>query len=118
MVITSVWLPYLQREYSCEKSTLTGCSANTGGNSTWTIVATSLYSSPSTLLPGVARTAVSVGHGGSTVNPVVTVVNGATSRWAATRLSPAAHEGPPSTTAVALPSLSCSTEKLGPLFVV
>ena len=81
-------------------------------------MATSLYSSPSTLLSGVASTAVSVTLGGSTVNPVVTVVNGAVSRCAETRLCPAAHEGPPSTTAVALPSLSSSTEKLGPLFAL
>src|SRR4051812_13264282 len=93
---------------------LTGSSANTGGNSTWKIVATSLKTSPSILLAGVANTPGVVSLGGSTVNPVVTVVNGADSRCAATRLSPAAQEGPPITTAVAFPSLSSSTEKLGP----
>ena len=56
-----------------------------------------------------------VTSGGSTVKPVVTVVKGAVSRCAETRLCPAAHEGPPSTTAVALPSLSSLTLKLGPL---
>ena len=93
---------------------LTYSSANTGGNSTWTIVATSLATSPSTLLAGVANTPGVVGRGGSTVKAVVTVVYGADSRCAAMRLSPAAQEGPPNTIAVALPSLSSSTEKLGP----
>ena len=72
--MASVCGQFLHREVSCDPFTFTGSSANTGGNSTCTMVATSLASSPSIFVSGVTYTPGFEGFGGSTVNPVVTVV--------------------------------------------
>ena len=72
-------------------------------------VATAEYTLSSTIDFGLAVTPGGVFVGGRIVNDVATVVNGGASSDALIRLVLGAHDGPPHTAAMALPSLSSCT---------
>src|SRR5439155_17826931 len=96
--------PPPQRLDSSSDLMSTNLSAWTAGNSTWMTVATLEYTESSTSVAGWAVTPCVVFLGARILKVVHTVVNGGTVKLAQIRDEAAAQDGPPHTTAAALPA--------------